>query len=60
LPKAVRARKEANQAANHERQQTLDGHITHEPPTEKVVPYTDALFRDAAIQWLIETNQVSS
>jgi hypothetical protein len=29
-----------------------------EAPRERVVPYTDGLFRDATVQWLIETHQV--
>jgi len=33
-------------------------YLSQEPTKEKVIPYTDALFRDAAIQWLVETNQV--
>ncbi|KAF9555179.1 hypothetical protein CPC08DRAFT_643271, partial [Agrocybe pediades] len=28
-----------------------------EEPVEKVLPYTDTLFRQAAIKWLIQTNQ---
>lgn len=55
LPKAIRTRKEANQAADHKWQQTLNGHITHEPAAKRIVPYTDLLFQDATIQWLIET-----
>jgi len=27
-------------------------------PSERVLPYTNELFRDAAVQWLIETHQV--
>jgi len=58
LPKAVRARKDAALAADRAKQQLLDPHLTAKAPEERVIPYSDALFRDAAIQWLIETHQV--
>jgi hypothetical protein len=28
------------------------------PQKERVVPYSDNLFRDAAIEWLVSTDQV--
>ncbi|KAJ7257844.1 hypothetical protein C8J57DRAFT_1074314 [Mycena rebaudengoi] len=37
------------------RQQTLDPHLQEKP--EREVPYSDQLFRDAAIEWLIATDQ---
>jgi hypothetical protein len=39
-------------------QQRLDPHL-EEKPRERVIPYTDDLFREAAIQWLVSTDQVS-
>ncbi|KAJ7208457.1 hypothetical protein C8J57DRAFT_1098997, partial [Mycena rebaudengoi] len=36
-------------------QATLDPHLRNKP--EHVAPYTDELFRDAAIEWLIATDQ---
>lgn len=33
--------------------QTLDKHLK-----EKVVPYLDRIFREAAIEWLVATDQV--
>ena len=29
------------------------------PRKERVIPYTDALFREAAIEWLVATEQVN-
>ena len=58
LLKAVHAEKDAKIAEDHAKQQSIKLHLSHGPPKEKVVSYTDALFRDAAVQWLIETNQV--
>jgi hypothetical protein len=42
------------------RQNTLDGHLHEAPLIERVIPYSDALFRDAAIEWLVTTDQVLS
>ncbi|KAJ6620230.1 hypothetical protein B0H10DRAFT_1624778, partial [Mycena sp. CBHHK59/15] len=36
-------------------QQTLDPHLREKPP--HVVPYSDALFREVALEWLIATDQ---
>jgi hypothetical protein len=60
LPKVVRERKDAALAADRAKQQSLDPHLTKEQPREKVIPYSDELFRDAAVQWLVETHQVYS
>ncbi|KAI0040533.1 hypothetical protein FA95DRAFT_1502712 [Auriscalpium vulgare] len=54
LPADVKARKEHQKQATQSR---LDPHLQEKPVTERVVPYSDKLFRNAAIQWLIETNQ---
>ena len=41
-------------------QQTeVSDHFKPAPPKEKPQPYSDKIFKDAAIQWLIETDQVS-
>jgi hypothetical protein len=58
LPKAVCAWKDAALAADRAKQQSLDPHLTAKALEERVIPFSDALFRDAAIQWLIETHQV--
>ncbi|KAF6749684.1 hypothetical protein DFP72DRAFT_818442, partial [Ephemerocybe angulata] len=53
LPGAVKARKEALEVAEG-RQGTLDDAVEE---NANIVPYTDALFEEAAEDWLIETNQ---
>jgi hypothetical protein len=40
------------------KQGRLDGHLQEVPPKERIIPYTDALFREAAIEWLVATDQV--
>ncbi|KAJ7181304.1 hypothetical protein C8R43DRAFT_269096 [Mycena crocata] len=51
--KKVAADAEEAKAKLH--QQTLDPHLRDKP--ERVVPYSDAAFRDAALDWLIATDQ---
>ncbi|KAG1801824.1 hypothetical protein EV424DRAFT_1331604, partial [Suillus variegatus] len=38
-------------------QETLNAHMTERKLSERVVPYSDQLFRKAAIEWLIATDQ---
>ncbi|KAG2032383.1 hypothetical protein BDR03DRAFT_874095 [Suillus americanus] len=38
-------------------QQTIDAHVTERKISERVIPYSDQLFRKAAIEWLIATDQ---
>ena len=52
LPKAAKAAKEK------QRQTLLDGHLKEIPTSELVKPYSDSVFREAAIEWLIATDQV--
>lgn len=40
------------------RQSAVDDHFAQAKPEEKPVPYSDELFQKAAIEWLIETDQV--
>ena len=40
------------------RQSAVDDHFKVARPEDKPVPYTDELFHEAVIEWLIETNQV--
>ncbi|KAI0037709.1 hypothetical protein FA95DRAFT_1506641, partial [Auriscalpium vulgare] len=54
LPGDVKSRKEKEKKANQSR---IDSHLQEKPAKERVIPYSDRLFREAAIQWLIETNQ---
>ncbi|KAF9457303.1 hypothetical protein BDZ94DRAFT_1175853, partial [Collybia nuda] len=56
LPNDVKARKnEVNSGESS--QTTLIPHLKDLPVKEKIIPYTDALFREAAIEWLIATDQ---
>ena len=52
------SRKEAEDAAKDGAQTTLDPHLQERPPKETFVAYSDALFREAAIEWLVSTDQV--
>lgn len=52
LPGDVKARKE-NAA-----QQSINAHLTERKLAERVVSYTDRLFKQAAIEWLVSTDQV--
>ncbi|KAF9225127.1 hypothetical protein BS17DRAFT_701274, partial [Gyrodon lividus] len=38
-------------------QATLDDHFQEVTPTEHVVTYSQNLFREAVVEWLIGTNQ---
>ncbi|KAH8826162.1 hypothetical protein DL96DRAFT_1805468, partial [Flagelloscypha sp. PMI_526] len=53
LPKA-RAKKKVESAK--EAQTSLDAHVKS-VPTSTYIKYTDAAFKDAAVSWLVETNQ---
>jgi hypothetical protein len=55
LPKD--AEKHRNDAAA-DKQSRLDPHLREKPQNERVIPYDDDLFRDAAIEWLVSTDQV--
>ena len=52
------AEKRRNDAAS-DKQSRLDSHLREKPQKERVVPYSDDLFRSAAIEWLVSTDQVS-
>ena len=45
-------------AAEKLKQLQVDDHFMVIPEEEKPMPYTDEVFKEAAIQWLIETDQV--
>ncbi|KAJ7312630.1 hypothetical protein DFH08DRAFT_707697, partial [Mycena albidolilacea] len=59
LEEDIQARKKAAADAEEAKlklhQQTLEPHLREKP--ERVVPYSDDLFRDAALEWLIATDQ---
>ncbi|KAG1792995.1 uncharacterized protein HD556DRAFT_1213692, partial [Suillus plorans] len=54
LPKDTKRRK-LDAAADS--QARLDTHLREPQPKEQIIPYSDAIFREAAIEWLIETDQ---
>ena len=56
LPEDSTARRDA--AAEKLKQLQVDDHFMVIPEEEKPTPYTDEVFKEAAIQWLIETDQV--
>ncbi|KAG0702484.1 hypothetical protein DFH29DRAFT_804888, partial [Suillus ampliporus] len=58
LPQDVKERKMAAAVVNTQ-QRSLNGHLQEIPPNKVVIPYTNMLFCEAAIEWLISTSQVS-
>ena len=40
------------------KQTQVNNHFRKAPPEKKPEPYSDELFKEAAIQWLVETDQV--
>jgi hypothetical protein len=55
LPKDAKRRREE---AATDQQSSINSHLKPRVPNERVIQYTDALFREAATQWLIDTDQV--
>ena len=55
LPKDAEMRRKNLHAQN---QPSLDLHLREMPQKEITIPYTDDLFRKAAIEWLASTDQV--
>jgi hypothetical protein len=56
LPKAAKKAKEkAEQATLKEGR--LDSHLKEIPHKEWVIPYSDTLFHEAVIEWLVATDQ---
>ncbi|KAG1823289.1 hypothetical protein EV424DRAFT_1321203 [Suillus variegatus] len=51
LPGDVKARKE------NATQQSINAHLTERKLAKRVVSYTDRLFKQAAIEWLVSTDQ---
>ncbi|KIJ32660.1 hypothetical protein M422DRAFT_85088, partial [Sphaerobolus stellatus SS14] len=41
-------------------QAAITDHFRKAEPTERVIPYSDNLFREAAIEWLIATDQIQA
>ncbi|KAJ7131123.1 hypothetical protein C8R44DRAFT_583248, partial [Mycena epipterygia] len=55
LKHAKKAADDAEEAKQKLQQKTLDPHLEEKP--ERVIRYTDQLFLDAAVEWLIATDQ---
>ncbi len=52
-------RKELKAAKTESEQQTrLDPHLKEREKKEVVIPYTDELFQEVSIEWLVATDQV--
>jgi hypothetical protein len=56
LPGDVKKRKEAADQVTH----TLDRDLKEKKVTERVVAYSDRIFRQVVIEWLVATDQVGS
>ena len=57
IPEDAKARRQ-EAMVNAKEQTQVDEHFHHVKPEDKPVPYSDQSFKDAAVQWLIETDQV--
>ncbi|KAF8802827.1 hypothetical protein BYT27DRAFT_7063060, partial [Phlegmacium glaucopus] len=57
LPKALKAQRNAKIAEDRSKQSSIDPHLRERVERERVIPYSDTLFRDAAIEWLVATDQ---
>jgi hypothetical protein len=55
LPRDTKRRREQAEASNQTR---LDSHLKERPVREMMIPYSDQSFREAAIEWLVATDQV--
>ena len=57
IPDDTKARHQQTILNVKEQSQVVD-HFAHIKPEDRPVPFSDGLFKDAAIRWLIETDQV--
>ncbi|KAJ3769344.1 hypothetical protein FB446DRAFT_648840 [Lentinula raphanica] len=58
LPKDVSAGKASiKEAAEKQKQSMLDAHLEQKPGIKYTVPYLSTLFREAAVEWLVRTDQ---
>jgi hypothetical protein len=57
LPEDMKARRQEVLKKAMEQSQ-VDDHFQLLKPEDRPVPYSDALFKEASIQWLVETDQV--
>jgi hypothetical protein len=58
LPNDAKARRRETIEKSMEQSQVSD-HFNIVKPEDKPEPYSDNVFKDATIQWLVETDQVS-
>jgi hypothetical protein len=59
LPRAVKkAKEDAKRKQVRLTEGQLDEHLCDIPKTERTIPYSDKLFRETAVRWLIATDQV--
>jgi hypothetical protein len=60
LPEDSATRKAAAlEAASKIQQGRVDEHFETIKPGDRPIPYSESIFREYAIQWLIQTDQVS-
>jgi hypothetical protein len=59
LPEDAKARRQ-EAVANVQKQSQINDHFVHVDLEDRPVPFSDGLFKDAAVQWLIETDQVGN
>ncbi|KAJ7437945.1 hypothetical protein FB451DRAFT_1060662, partial [Mycena latifolia] len=57
LPGDRKTAAEKKKAVAPDIQPTLDDHLKEIPPKEVIIPYSDEAFREAAIEWLVATDQ---
>jgi hypothetical protein len=58
IPEDAKARRQETNLNVKEQSQVID-HFMRIKPEDRPMPFSDGLFKDTAIQWLIETDQVS-
>lgn len=58
LPADTKARRAALLEEKTLHQTEVDNHFSKQKPEDKPQPYSKKLFKEAAIQWLIATDQV--
>ncbi|KAI0828580.1 hypothetical protein BC628DRAFT_1305830, partial [Trametes gibbosa] len=54
LPKDTLTRCEKHKLQEQTR---LNAHLVEKPQPERIIKYTDAIYREAAIEWLLATDQ---
>jgi hypothetical protein len=57
IPEDAKARRQ-EAILDVKEQSQVDNHFMRIKPEDRLVPFSDKLFKDAAMRWLIETDQV--